>query len=84
MLGLIIWLLKVLMLEGVDICLSYPVAKMPNMEAVLLVPRGTIVCMQFLCLLVLLQVGIISVRRLLECWGCMPVARVLLQQVNAP
>ena len=77
--GLNIWLLKVLILEGTDICLSYPVAKIPNMEAVLLVPRGTVVCMSFLCLLVLLQVGIIYVPRLLECWGCVPVARVLLQ-----
>ena len=70
------------MLEGTDICLSFPVAKMPNMEAVLLVPRGTSVCMPFLCLLV--QVGIISIPHVLECWGCMPVARVPLQRVNAP
>ena len=82
--GLIIWLLRVLMLEGADICLAYPVAKMLKMETVLLVPRGTIACMPFPCSLVLLQVGIISVPRVLECWGCVPVARVLLQRVNAP
>ena len=72
------------MLEGADIRLTLSVAKMLKMETVPLVPRGTIACLPFLCSLVLPQVGIISVPRVLECWGCVPVARVLLQRVNAP
>ena len=61
--GLGIGLLGISEQETAGVCLSCPAADMLGMKAVLLVPRGIVICVLFLFLPVSLQFGIISAPR---------------------